>query len=448
MGVLKSSLKTKLFYGSKKVKKAYIGDTKIYSAGNIVTYYVDGTAVHTEEVDSDASCLSPTSFTPTKDGWTFVGWREDTTANGTVLTEKLMGDTPITLYAVFEQTVTVTYYNNSTTASSTNGKRYYNNNNTANPSFTLTQATRSGWTARGWSVATTGNGAISYNNATAFTRDSNITLYGMYQAAITCTFKSYNSTQTANGTRYYNSNGTTVNASVTVPTGATMTGWTWRGWSAANSTTGNTTVGYANGATISNLTTGYTYYGLYHVACNLYTVSNGSTKTNAGTRYYNSSGNYTNPTFTVASPTKSGYTFQGWSTGATSTAVSYSSISNLSITTNTTLYAVWKSPDKVYEQSYPSGTDGAWKHIYVVFDSSLYDTTATLWSNASSVHIDDHAAKVANYYEGVEVVYHDTGTHTSSFTMKNGDTYDFMVFAQTGYYVYAKLTLTGKSMVG
>lgn len=245
-------------YNGQKVKKWTNDGVRVYNAGGTVTYYVDTGLSYKEEVDSGVTCLTPKTFTPSKSGWTFVGWREDKTASGSVLTSKVMGDSPVVLYAVFAQTVTVTYYNNSTTASTAKGYRYYNNGNIVNPSFTLNQAAKNGWTARGWATGTTGNATITYNNGVAFSRESNITLYGMY-----------------------------------------------------------------------------------YVACNLYTVSNGATKTNSGYRYYNSNGNVVNPTFTVASPTRSEWTFKGWSISASSTTVSYTTISNLTITTNTYLYAVW-----------------------------------------------------------------------------------------------------------
>ena len=486
-------------YNGQKVKKWNHNGVRIYNAGSTVTYCVDTDTVYTEEVDSEASCLSPKTFTPTKSGWNFVGWRENKVASSTVLTSKIMGDSPITLYAVFkkaitvtrsdntvsaektskdryynngnvvnpsfaftqtaasgwtsrgwstsnagnatitysngtsferdsdvtlyasyQQTITVTYYNGDIIANTTTGIRYWGLGGIINPSFTLTQAAKTGCTARGWSTGTAGNSAISYNNATAFTRDSDVTLYGMYYRDITCTFIS-NGAQTASGTIYYNSNGNTVGASVTVPTGKIYSGWTWRGWAAAGVTTADAAVAYANGATISGLhdnatfyglhyrtltltyyngsatassTTGNQYhnaygtskepsftmtqagisgwtargwstssagnasisynngatitltgnltiYGCYQISCNLYTVSNGSTKTNSGTRYYNSAGNYISPTFTVANPTRSGWTFKGWSISTSNTTVSYTAINKLTITASTYLYAVW-----------------------------------------------------------------------------------------------------------
>ena len=226
----------KAFLGNLKMKKGYIGATRVYSAGNTVTYVMDTNISYQEEVDSEASCLSPKTFTPTKSGWTFVGWRENNTANSTVLTSKVMGDNPITLYAVFRQAVTVTYYNNSTTKSTKTAYRYYNNGNTANPSFTLAQASKSGWTARGWSTATAANGSISYSNNTAFTRSSNLTLYGCYQKTITLTTIANSSTSTKNGTAYYNSAGNTSNPTFTV-SNPTKSGTTFKGWSSSASST-------------------------------------------------------------------------------------------------------------------------------------------------------------------------------------------------------------------
>ncbi|MBD5551910.1 MAG: InlB B-repeat-containing protein [Lachnospiraceae bacterium] len=242
----------KAFLGNLKMKKGYIGATRVYSAGNTVTYVMDTNISYQEEVDSEASCLSPKTFTPTKSGWTFVGWRENNTANSTVLTSKVMGDNPITLYAVFRQLITVTYYNNSTTRSTKTGYRYYNNGNTVNPSFTLTQASRSGWTARGWSTGTAGNSSITYNNATAFTRSSNITLYGCYNKNLTLGYNGNGntggSTTAQTGIQYYNSAGNTTNPSFTLRSnGFTKTNYGFVKW-ILNSTSGTA---YAAGASIT-----------------------------------------------------------------------------------------------------------------------------------------------------------------------------------------------------
>ena len=91
-----------------------------------------------------------------------------------------------------------------------------------------------------------------------------------------------------------------------------MAGWTWRGWSAANQTVGDATIGVNNGGSIY-LTQNQTFYGLYQQNVTLTYHGNGGTTPNAetGIRYYNSSGNYTDPSITITNttPTKTGYTF-------------------------------------------------------------------------------------------------------------------------------------------
>ena len=138
MGAFNGNNKLKIFGGSTKVKKAYLGEEKLYSSGNIVTYMVDSGAVYAEEVDEGASILAPATFVPVKSGWTFLGWRKDTVASSSVLSSEVMEDEPVTLYAVFTQGVALTYYDGSTTAKSKSGTRYYNNGNISNPGFTMT----------------------------------------------------------------------------------------------------------------------------------------------------------------------------------------------------------------------------------------------------------------------------------------------------------------------
>ena len=233
-------------------KKMYIDGKLVYSAGNPVTYVVDSGVQYTEDVDFDASCLSPKTFTPTKSGWKFAGWREDTAANGSILDSKIMGDEPITLYAVFTADITVTYYNNSSSASSTKGTRYYNNGNVVDPSFKLSQASVSGWSARGWSTGKSGDSSVSYNNNTSFTRDSNCTLYGMYSKTVTLSYNGNGSTggstDSHEGTAYRNYKGDVIGASFKLKNngfsrgGYNFTGWNLGAVGASISIEENTTV--------------------------------------------------------------------------------------------------------------------------------------------------------------------------------------------------------------
>ena len=263
MPILTESKDIKLMCSDHKVAKIYCQNEVIYSPGNIVTYHVSPGVTYQEEVDEGASCLSPKTFTPSLSGWTFVGWRSDASANANVHQSLVMGDNPVVLYAVFRQAVTVTYYNGSTAASSTSGYRYYNSGNIANPSFTLTQAALSGWSARGWSASGAADGGIAYANGVAFTRDSSITLYGMYQQPVTLSYNGNGATggsvSEQTGIRYYNSNGAVINPTFNVKANAfSYSNYTFVNW-ALNGVSGTR---YAPTASIT-LSSNATMYAIW-----------------------------------------------------------------------------------------------------------------------------------------------------------------------------------------
>lgn len=98
MPVISEKYDTKLMCGGHTVAKMYCAGSVIYASGNICTYHVDS-LTYQEEVEEGASCLSPSSFVvPEKSGYTFLGWSLEN-SGGTVLSDLIMGDTPITLYA-------------------------------------------------------------------------------------------------------------------------------------------------------------------------------------------------------------------------------------------------------------------------------------------------------------------------------------------------------------
>ena len=323
----------------------------LWKAGAIVTYVVDTTAAYTEEVDTGASCLAPTTFNPSKSGWTFVGWRKDSTASSSVETSVVMEGEPITLYAVFKKTVTLTYYDADYGKNTATRQAYYNNSNVVKAAFeNFTQTAMTGWISSGWSASSEGNPTIAFRDGATISIDSDLTIYGCYKQQITVTY--YNnstSASTAKDTRYYNASGNYVNPSFTL-TQATKSGWSARGWSTSNA--GNATVTY-NNATAFTRASNITLYGMYQQTITLSYAGNsntgGSTAAQTGTAYWAPAGTI-GAAFSLRSNgfTRTGYSFNKWAMGSTS-GTQYAAGASITLTANTTFYALW--------------TDNAWTWV-------------------------------------------------------------------------------------
>ena len=271
--------KLKAYYGNKKVLSMWYGSIRVYPNAGEVTYYVDSGVVYTEEIDIDNSCLTPTTFTPTKSGWTFVGWREDSTASSSVLSEKISDGNNYMLYAVFKQNVTVTKYNGSSSATAESKTRYYNNTNVANPSFTLSQNNLSGWSALGWCDVNSATASVVVNNGGSVTLAANKTYYGKYSQTITLSYNGNGatggSTASQSGTRYFNSLSYSNPSFSLRSNGFTRTSYSFTKW-AMGSTSGTQ---YSAGASVT-LSANTTFYALWQI---VYTTST-ATHDGAGIR--------------------------------------------------------------------------------------------------------------------------------------------------------------------
>lgn len=221
----------------KKIGKIYKGNTLVYQSGVNITFVVDTNLIYTERFNIGSSILEPTSFTPIKSGWTFVGWRKDSVATDTVLHSEIASNIPTTLYAVFKQEVTCTFksYNNTQYSS---GTRYYNNGNVHNANVTVPNgAYMSGWSWRGWSNSVGATDGVYVNNGNIISNlASSITCYGLYQCTRTLYYNGNGNTGgsmgSTRGTAYYNASGNQVNPTVTVAScGYSKTAYGFSGWS-------------------------------------------------------------------------------------------------------------------------------------------------------------------------------------------------------------------------
>ena len=159
-----------------KINKTFEIDKNAF--GFNITYQVDNNQ-YVELIPNGTSALTPSSFTPSKSGYTFVGWREDNIATSSVLTSKTVQGSSFTLYAVFSRALTASFNGNGATGGSTgsvSGVQYYNNGNVANPTITLPANgfTRTSYGFTGWNLG---------NPGTKITLTANITVYAQWIAS-------------------------------------------------------------------------------------------------------------------------------------------------------------------------------------------------------------------------------------------------------------------------
>ena len=145
---------------TKRVTRIFVGEDRVYAAGVKVTYQIDtGYALERTVPDrEDAIAAAPPAAL---EGYTFVGWRQDDTAEKKVLSEYLISsEEPVTLYAVFRKQMTIGLMPNGGTLSESGAKEnftvycYYNNGNAQSEPTTVpaNPYTRKNMSFCGWSI--------------------------------------------------------------------------------------------------------------------------------------------------------------------------------------------------------------------------------------------------------------------------------------------------------
>lgn len=278
------------------------------------------------------------STTPYKSGYTFNGWTK--TQGSSTINYKpgdpIGDDADVTLYAVWSQNITKTWsitYN-------ANGGYNAPEKQTANIGQSITipysKPTRNGYTFLGWS---TWSGAtepeVMFTPGYSYKSDYNLTLYAVWRKNQTTQYSLSFSLQGGNGTfnPLYGEYGNRVQIPYTKPT---KTGYTFLGWAT-----------YVGGNASYQPGEYYTLYGnstLYAV----WKSSGGTTQYYLNFNLQGGSGTF-NTLYGVygerlfipsSSPTKNGYTFQGWSTSSTGSP-QYQPGDYYTIYSNTILYAIW-----------------------------------------------------------------------------------------------------------
>ena len=293
-------------------------------ASHTVTFNSNGgTGSMSPQVANVPTALTLNTFTRT--GYTFAGWNTVAGGTGTSYANGVIYDfsADLPLYAQWTaNTYSVTFdANGGTTPVPTSkvvtfGSTY----------STLATTTRTGYTLVGWFTAATGGTQVT--SGTSVTTASNHTLFAQWTA------NSYTVTFDANGgtTPAPTSKVVTFGSAYGTLATTTRTGYTFVGWFTAAS--GGTQV---TTASIVSTASNHTLFAQW--TANTYTVTfdaNGGTTPTPASKSVTFGSAYG----TLATTTRTGYTFVGWFTAASGgTQVTTASI--VSTASNHTLFAQW-----------------------------------------------------------------------------------------------------------
>ena len=332
----------------------------------IITYNMNGGGSN-----SSAAIIPGNSITllgATRNGYVFEGWYTADTG-GTKVGDAGASYTPesnITLYAQWRGCV-VTYNANGGTCD-TSSQTY------EGAALTLPTATREGFKFNGWYTAAEGGSPVGDAGA-LYTPESNITLYAQWTG--------YTVTYNPNGGTCDTSSQTYEGAALTLPT-ATRKGFKFNGWYTAAE--GGSSVGDAGASYTpeSNITL-YAQWTGYTVT---YDANGGSVSLTSAT--------YAGTALTLPTPTRTGYTFNGWYTaasGGTKADDPYTPTSDI------TLYAQWSGC--VVEGSLITMADGSLKPVEQlnVGDEILVFNHFTGQIEKSTILI--------NFHDNLEYAYYD-----------------------------------------
>ncbi len=172
------------------------------------------------------------------------------------------------------------------------------------------------------------------------------------------------------GMKFY---GTDVTLSSSVPT---RDGYEFLGWATSSTAT---TPQYQPGDTYSK-NESVTLYAVWKAIPTTYTLTYNAN--NGGGAPSNTTGNGA-VTISSTVPTRFGYTFLGWSTSSSATSASYEPGDSITLSSNKTLYAVWKSATSISKDTtYTPTINFSYQEYYYKF-TPLLSGTYTIESTGS-----------------------------------------------------------------
>ena len=315
-----------------------------------ITYNANGgSGAPSSQTKDYGTSLTLSSTIPTRSGYSFLGWSTNNSATSASYSAggSYTSNSNATLYAVWSQsTYTLSY--------SANGGSGAPSSQTGATSYTISSTipTRIGYNFLGWSKNNTATSA-TYTAGNSITISSDTTLYAIWKQ-VSLASQSNGTAQISNAGQmyYFKVTPSSTGKYVLYSTGSDDTKGSLYNTSGTELASNDDYNGNRNFRVEYNLTSGTTYYyGVKYYSSS----TTGSISVTFGPVYtitYNANGGSGAPssqskdygvalTLSSTTPTRSGYSFLGWSTNNSATSASYSAGGSYTSNSNATLYAVW-----------------------------------------------------------------------------------------------------------
>ena len=230
--------------------RIYTPITQTSQMQHTVTYNFSengGTAAGTTSAQLSGGVAVSLTPTATKANWTFLGWNTDKDAT-TALTSYIMPSNNVTLYAIFERTLTATLKDFNGTAATTRTVTVNIYNRATSGAVTMPSVNAyTGWSSRGWTTATAVDASPLIVSG-SYTISDNATFYGLYQRTMTVSYNANGGSSTPadqSVIQYANSQSIAYSGpTIKLAEAISRPGYTFDGW--VSSATGNKFAAGAN----------------------------------------------------------------------------------------------------------------------------------------------------------------------------------------------------------
>ena len=220
----------------------------------------------------------------------------------------------------------------------------------------------------------------------------------------------------------------------------TRSGYTFLGWATTSTATKAT---YSPGDYVNITYDDLTLYAVWKANSVTYTLSFSANGGSGAPSSMSGTTTSTSYTFTIPAtePARSGYTFKGWSTSSSATSASYTSGNTITISSNTTLYAVWYQNLSATSTPSVSGVVGQ-QYSYTVSTNvagCTISVSGASWLSVSGTTVSGVPTSPGTYDITITIIK--SGSYisgTQSFTLKVYSAMGFeSVPSASGIFAYA-----------